>query len=89
MKAVVFYESAADATMDKIMEVYPRHKARVDEFAEAGRVIAIGPFGNPGEGSMGIFRDMESAEEFVKDDPFVLEGIVAKHTIKLWNDDLL
>ncbi len=89
MKAVVLYESAADATMEKIMEIYPGHKSRVDEFAEAGKVIGIGPFGNPGEGSMGIFRDLESAEEFVKEDPFVLEGIVAKHTIRLWNDDLL
>lgn len=72
----MFYESAADATMDKIMEVYPRHKARVDEFAEAGKVIGIGPFGNPDEGSMEIFTDQESEEECVKEDPLVLEGIV-------------
>lgn len=34
MKAVVLYETAADITMDRIMEVYPRHAARVDEFAK-------------------------------------------------------
>lgn len=41
------------------MQIYPAHKARVDEFSEAGKVIEIGPSANPGEGSMGIFRDME------------------------------
>lgn len=89
MKAVVFYESAPDITMDRIMQIYPEHQARVDEFANAGKVIGIGPFGNPGEGSMGIFIDQQSAEEFIKEDPFILNGIVAKHTIKMWNDDLL
>ena len=41
------------------MQIYPAHKARVDEFTTAGKVIGIGPSANPGEGSMGIFRDME------------------------------
>lgn len=85
----MFYETAAGVTVERIMEIYPRHKAWLDQFAERGKIIGIGPFGNPGEGSMGIFRDRESAEDFVKDDPFVLEGIVAKYTIKEWNDDML
>lgn len=89
MKAVVLYETAPDITMDRIMEVYPRHSQRVDAFAEQGKIIGIGPFGNPGEGSMGVFKDLESAQEFVREDPFVLEGIVAKHTVRLWNDEML
>jgi uncharacterized protein YciI len=88
MKAVVFYESS-DATPDKIMEVYPRHKQVVDEFAKQGRIIAIGPFANPAGGSMGVFTDRESAEEFIKQDPFVKEGLVGKITVKEWNEILL
>lgn len=53
------------------------------------KIIGIGPFTNPGEGSMGIFTDKASAEEFIKDDPFVLEGIVSNHVIKEWNDEMI
>ncbi len=85
MKAVVFYESS-NVSMDKIMKVYPRHKQVVDEFAKQGKIIAIGPFVNPAGGSMGVFTDNESAEEFIKQDPFMEEGLVGKITIKEWKD---
>jgi uncharacterized protein YciI len=89
MKAVVFYERSSSVTMEKVMEVYPFHKQLVDEFSKEGKVIAIGAFAKPEEGSMGVFKDMASAEEFVAQDPFVKEGIVAKVTIKEWNEILL
>ena len=89
MKAVVFYETG-NVGMEKIMEVYPRHKQLVDDFSKQGKIIAIGTFANPAEdGSMGVFTDKASAEEFVHQDPFVKEGIVAKATIKEWNEILL
>ncbi|MBP0612425.1 hypothetical protein J8J42_05125 [Chryseobacterium sp. cx-311] len=89
MKAVLFYGTKPDMTMERIMEVYPRHAAVVDDFKNSGKVLGIGPYGNPGEGSMGIFTDKASAEEFSRIDPFVLEGIVSEITIREWNDSLL
>ncbi len=88
MKTVVFYE-ASGVPMEKIMEVYPRHKLLVDEFSKQGKIIAIGPFVNPAGGSMGVFTDKESAEEFIKQDPFVKEGLVGSITLKEWNELLL
>lgn len=88
MKAVVFYE-LNNVTMDKVRDAYPRHKKIVDDFTNAGKIIAIGTFANPMEGSMGIFIDKLSAEEFVSKDPFVEEGIIGKVTIKEWNEILL
>ncbi len=38
---------------------------------------------------MGIFKDRESAEAFLKQDPFINEGLVGKATIKEWNESLL
>jgi uncharacterized protein YciI len=38
---------------------------------------------------MGIFPTREAAEAFVRQDPFVLEGLVGKHTIRDWNESLL
>lgn len=70
------------------MEVFPEHQANEDRFVKAGKVIGIGPFSVPGEGAMGIFTDRESAEEFVKNDPFVKLGLVSNVTIKEWVDEL-
>ncbi len=69
MKAVLFYGTKPDITMERIMEVYPRHAAVVEDFKTSGKVLGIGPYGNPGEGLMGIFTDKVSAEEFSKKNP--------------------
>jgi uncharacterized protein YciI len=37
-------------------------------------------------GSMAIFTSKEAAEEFVKGDPLVLNGVVRRNVIKEWND---
>jgi uncharacterized protein len=86
MKAVVIGESSG-ATMERIMEVYPRHKAVVEGFVARGDVIGIGPFAD--RGNMAIFRSREAAEAFVTQDPFVLEGVVKAYTIRDWRDEML
>jgi uncharacterized protein YciI len=86
MKAVVIGESSG-ASMDAIMAVYPRHKALVDQFIARGEVIGIGPFAD--RGNMAIFKTRAAAEEFVKHDPFALEGLVKSYVIRDWNDALL
>ena len=70
--------------MESIMAVYPRHKLLVDELVDRGAVIGIGPFSD--RGNMGIFRTREAAEEFVRRDPFNLEGLVKEYSIREWND---
>ena len=89
MKTVVFYERSSDVTVEKVMEIYPKHKQIVDAFAKEGKVIAIGAFASPEDGSMGVFKDKISAEEFVSQDPFVKEGVAGKITMKEWNGILL
>jgi uncharacterized protein YciI len=86
MKTVVIGESSG-ATMEQVMAVYPRHKAVVDVFVARGDVIGIGPFTD--RGNMAIFRSREAAEAFVKQDPFVLEGLVKSYAIREWGDQML
>lgn len=86
MKAVVIGESSG-ASMETIMAVYPRHKAVAEKFIERGDVIGMGPFSD--RGNMAIFRTRAAAEQFVKEDPFILEGLVKSFTIRDWNDTLL
>ncbi|MFN8334107.1 MAG: hypothetical protein U0U09_03215 [Cyclobacteriaceae bacterium] len=38
---------------------------------------------------MAIFKNREAAEQFVKEDPFILEGMVKSIVIKDWNDSML
>jgi hypothetical protein len=38
---------------------------------------------------MGIFRTREAAEEFAKQDPFILEGLIKSFVIRDWNDTML
>lgn len=86
MKTVVIGESSG-APMEKIMTVYPRHKAIVEKYIERGEVIGIGPFTD--RGNMAIFKSRSAAEQFVIEDPFILEGLVKSFVIKDWNDKLI
>ena len=73
MKAVVIGEPSG-MSMEEISKVFPRHKAVVDKFLARGDVIGIGPFADLG--NMAIFKTRAAAEEFVREDPFILEGVV-------------
>jgi len=86
MKVVVIGEPS-ETTMDIIMSVYPRHKSIVDKYIAKGEVIGIGPFHD--KGNMAIFKTRAAAEQFVSEDPFILEGLVKSFVIKEWNDILL
>jgi uncharacterized protein len=85
VKYVLQYETG---DMSKAMEVFPRHQAWMGPFIEDGRLLLIGPFDPPTDGALAVFTTREAADEFVAGDPFVLEGIVARHQIYAWNEIL-
>ena len=71
------------------MTAYPRHRARVDQFVAAGKIVTMGAFTAPthdGVGSMGIFISKADAENFVTGDPFRLEGLVGSYEIAEFTD---
>jgi len=85
---VLFYESADDVA-SKAPAHFAAHKKRVDEFHARGELLMVGTFSNPQEeGSMSIFSDRHAAEAFVRDDPFVLNGVVRRWFIRDWNEVL-
>ena len=86
MKAVVIGESSG-ASIEDIMNVYPRHKVIVDKFTQTGELIGVGPFADLG--NMAIFKTREAAEQFIKEDPFILEGLVKSVAIRDWKDTML
>ena len=86
MKYVLFYEAAAD--MNRARELFPAHRAKWQEFVARGQLLMIGPFTDPGQGAMGVFTTRAAAEEFVRVDPFVLEGVVKKWELREWREAL-
>jgi uncharacterized protein YciI len=87
-RAVVLYAASPDV-LELAPVHFPAHKARLDAFAAAGTLVAVGTFGDPvGQGSMAIFTTREAAEAFVAEDPFVLNGVVASYEIRDWQDAL-
>ena len=88
MKYVVFYESAEDV-VTKAPAHFAAHRSHWDAFRDQGTLVMIGPFANAQEhGSMAIFTTREAAEEFVRNDPFVLNGVVKKWEIREWSEAL-
>lgn len=87
MKYVMFYEMAPDG-LAKARIHYSTHRARLDEFHARGVLLMAGPWGDPAAGAMGIFTTREAAEEFIRDDPFVMNGVVKTWTLREWNEAL-
>ena len=88
MKYVVLYDSADDVA-SKAPAHFPAHAARLEEFHARGTLLMVGTFAHPQEeGSMAIFARREDAEEFVRGDPFVLNGVVRSWRILDWNESL-
>ena len=85
MKYVLVYTSADDV-MSKAPVHYEAHVAWADQFEARGELLQIGTFEDPQtQGSMAIFSTREAAEAFVAGDPFVANGVVARHEIRGWN----
>ena len=88
MKHVLFYEPADDV-MTKAPEHFPAHSARIAEFHARGDLLMVGTFGDPvKQGSMAIFTTRDAADEFVRDDPFVVNGVVKAFEIREWDEVL-
>lgn len=87
MKVVMLYEVAPDGLPNARVH-YQAHRARLNEFHARGSLLMAGPFANPAEGAMGVFTSRAAAEEFIRDDPFVVYGVVAKWTLREWNEVL-
>ena len=86
MKYVLFYTSADDVGA-KAPPHFAAHLERLTRFRDDGELLMVGVFGDPQEeGSMGIFATRAGAEEFVREDPFVLNGVVKAWEVREWNE---
>ncbi|MDX6427977.1 MAG: uncharacterized protein QOE54_343 [Streptosporangiaceae bacterium] len=88
LKYVLFYESADDVA-SKAPAHYADHSARAQEFHSRGVLLSIGVFADAqNEGAMAVFTSREAAEEFAKEDPFVINGVVRDWRVCEWMEVL-
>ncbi|MGI8588644.1 MAG: YciI family protein [Chloroflexia bacterium] len=86
MKYVVFYDNADDV-LSIVMPHVPGHCARLADFHARGTLLMGGIFANVQEvGAMLIFTTREAAEEFVRGDPYILNGVVRNWYIREWDE---
>ena len=71
------------------MAAYPRHRAVVDKYVEQGNIIAKGRFSDTIDGYMLIFKTRKAAEQFVKEDTYILKGIIGSYVIRDWAENMM
>ena len=69
------------------------HLGLAKKLIAEGKCLSGGPTSDIGaevpSGAIFVFTDLESAQLFAKDDPYVDAGIVTKHEITEWNVEVL
>jgi uncharacterized protein YciI len=89
VKYVLSY-TAVDGFLPLAQANFPAHSARAREFAARGELLMIGVLDEPMNGdAMAVFTSREAAEEFLSDDPFVVNGVVASWSVRPWNEALV
>jgi uncharacterized protein YciI len=88
VKYVLLYESAENVA-ERAPANAAAHSRHWKPFRERGELLMIGPFGDAQEqGAMAIFTTRESAEEFARNDPFVLNGVVRSWEVRDWDESV-
>jgi uncharacterized protein YciI len=88
VKYVLFYESA-DGLMEKAPLHAAAHRSHWPPYLERGELLMIGPFGDPqAQGAMSVFTTREAAEDFARNDPFVLNGVVSSWEVWEWDESI-
>lgn len=61
------------------------HLELIARYHGDGRMVMAGAVGEPPHSGLLVFRDAEGAQAFAAEDPYMAAGLVARHTVDLWN----
>jgi uncharacterized protein YciI len=70
---------------ERLADARPRHRDYLRGLAEAGKVLAGGPWADDSAG-FAVYRVEDAAEldRLLADDPYTTEGIAARRTVHEW-----
>jgi uncharacterized protein len=83
---VLTYE-VVDDYVERRAQFRGEHLGIAKESQERGELILAGAVGDPVDGALLVFRveDSAIAEDFARNDPYVINGLVTNWTVKPWN----
>jgi len=85
MHYILFYEFVDNFT-EKRAPFRQAHRDHVHQSYERGAIVLAGALAEPVDGGVLIFNGSSSgaAEEFAKNDPYVLNGLVKSWKVRKW-----
>ncbi len=85
MHYLVFY-NFVDGYLEKRGPFRRAHLEMVREYADNGSLLLAGALADPADSAVLVFRGPteESAESFVKNDPYVINGLVTSWHMRKW-----
>lgn len=85
MHYVLFYDYVSDY-LERRGELREAHMVLVKAAIDRGELFLGGAFANPADGALIVFIGDEPsvAENFAKADPYVLNGLVTKWSVREW-----
>ena len=86
MYYILFY-NYVDNIIEKRVPFREAHLALATSFVESGELLLGGAFANPADGAILIFKvgNKAQVEAFVKQDPYVQNGLVTSWNIREWS----
>ena len=84
MKYLLFYDYI-EGIVEKRAPLRDGHLGLAERYLERGDLLLAGAFTDPVDGALFVFTNRGAAESFVRDDPYVLNGLVTGHRIREWN----
>jgi len=86
MYYILFYKTV-DNYLEKRVPFRNEHLALSQKANRDGSLIMAGAFNEPADGAVLIFKSESPtvAEEFAKQDPYVINGIILEWHVREWN----
>lgn len=85
MHYVLFYEYVPDY-LERRGALRDAHLSKVCGALDRGELVLGGAYADPADGAMIVFSagSMSVAEDFAREDPYVLEGLVTRWWVREW-----
>jgi uncharacterized protein len=83
---ILFYKTVEDYT-ERRKPFREQHLNLAQSALNNGTLVMGGALANPADSAILIFKgeDQSVAEEFAKNDPYVINGLITEWHVRLWN----
>ncbi|MFA3783532.1 YciI-like protein [Melioribacteraceae bacterium 4301-Me] len=85
MYYILFYKTVENY-LEKRKQFREEHLAYANSYYKRGELLLAGALANPSDSAVLVFKadSPQVAEEFAKNDPYVLNGIIAEWKVREW-----